>query len=68
MSVNCQFYNQSEASFNIIGSSELAMEIEEDNIGVIGNSELAMIEPALYWTGGGPPAWSLNKKKNAGGG
>ena len=31
-SVNCQFDNQSEALFNIIGSSELAMEIEEDNI------------------------------------
>ena len=26
------------------------------------------VEPAPYWTGGGPPAWSLNKKKNAGGG
>ena len=25
-------------------------------------------EPAPYWNGGGPPAWSLNKKKNAGGG
>ncbi len=43
MSVNRQFDNQSEGLFNIIGNSELAMEIEEDNIGVSGNSELAMI-------------------------
>ena len=43
MSVNRQFDNQSEGLFNIIGNSELAMEIEEDNIGVVGNSELAMI-------------------------
>jgi len=34
-SVNCQFDNQSEVLFKIIGSSELAMEIEEDNIWVI---------------------------------
>ena len=43
MSVNRQFDNQSEGLFNIIGNSELAMEIEEDTIGVTGNSELAMI-------------------------
>ena len=42
MPVNGQSDNQSEASFNTIGNSELAMEIEEDTIGVIGNSELAM--------------------------
>ena len=34
-SVNFQFDNQSEVLFKIIGSSELAMEIEEDNIWVI---------------------------------
>ena len=42
MSVNGQSDNQSDASFNIIGNSELAMKIEDDTNGVIGNSELAM--------------------------
>ncbi len=35
-SVNCKFDNQSEVLYKIIGSSELAMEIEEDIIWVVG--------------------------------
>ena len=50
MSVNGQSDNQSEASFNIIGNSELAMEIEDDTNGVIGNSELAMTILEWRWS------------------